>query len=247
MTQIIFPRYLYKESPLISSQISPYARINPVSAVNGQQAFESAFAPDQQLQKKQIYLDYKSFYKLWDSEKRALIIAKLKQEEFSVFFIFQKQNQPDEPILAEIDEDLKLKINGQKKSIFLLNDQDIQGLSSIEHSSAIDKLSLAIDDSIIMKFDQFKEVGDVLGVSSWVGKGVFKSHLSLSSFKGLEEFVISSHNSFVNKNIHLQSFDQGNFVQMMINYFQLPDFELDDENIKILLNVFYYNSIFSKL
>ena len=166
MDQINFPKYLYKASSrFFSSQISPYAQFNPVNAVNGRQAFESAFAPNQQLQKKQIYLDYKTFYKLWDSERRALIIAKLKQEKFSVFFICQK-NKPDKPILAEIDDELELKINGVKKSIFLLNDDDILGLSSIDHSSAIDKLSLAKDDSIIMKFDQFKEVGDVLDISS---------------------------------------------------------------------------------
>lgn len=238
MQKIIFPEYLYKKTRNLSLQVSPYAQFNPVSAINGEQAFESSFAPIQQPQKKQIYFDYNTFFRLLNKEERALIIAKLKAEGFSVSFIFQKA---DILTLAEIDEDLNIQIDSQSKNIFLLNDEDIEKLSNIDHAKAIDKLSLAKDNSIILSFAQFKELGDILSVNSWVEKDVYQSHLT---------FCCNQDQKTINKSTICRSFteidfvrttddlNKNNFLIELRAYSQLPNFNTEDQHIQKILNLF---------
>ena len=238
----IFPACLYKKSPSTSQQTSPDALFNPLNAIDGKQAFTSEFAPDQQLQKKQIFLNYKSFYRVADDpQERALIIAKLKDEGFSVSFIFTKGSKA---VAVEVDDDLEVKIGSDGKSIFLLNDQDIEKLSNLDNSETIKELSLALDDSIIMSYDQVKEVGEILGMNSWVQKGIYKNHKFMCLLGGLENAPISYHKGFMKKIIHSIALDQYHFqeltlnFEMMLNYFQLPDIDVNDENIKKLLDYF---------
>ena len=80
-----------------------------------------------------------------------------------------------EKVAVEVDDDLEVKIGSDGKSIFLLNDQDIEKLSNLDNSETIKELSLALDDSIIMSYDQVKEVGEILGMNSWVQKGIYKN------------------------------------------------------------------------
>ncbi len=237
-----FPAYLYKKSPSASQQTSPDALFNPLNAIDGKQAFTSEFAPDQQLQKKQIFLNYKSFYRVADdTQERALIITKLKDEGFSVYFIFTKGSKP---VAVDVDDDLEVKIGSDGKSIFLLNDQDIEKLSNLDNSETIKELSLALDDSIIMSYEQVKEVGEILGMNSWVQKGIYKNHKFMCLLSGLEKVPISDHKGFMKKIIHSIALDQYHFqeltlnFEMMLNYFQLPDIDLNDENIKKLLDYF---------
>ena len=81
------PEYLFKEkSSLLSKQTPPNAIFSPARAIAGEEGFTSQTAPNQQPQKKQIFLDYNSCYRLWNPNEMALEIAKLKNEEFEEYF-----------------------------------------------------------------------------------------------------------------------------------------------------------------
>ena len=86
------PEYLFQEQSKTSPQISPDATFNPVNALGGGGGFVSQTAPNQQPQKKEIYLDYNSIFRLWKPENVALVIAKLKKEGFEVALIQNLEN-----------------------------------------------------------------------------------------------------------------------------------------------------------
>ncbi len=118
MIENLLPKYLFKKKSSISSHIPQGALFSPTSAIENQQAFESLHSPaNEEFQKKQIYFDYQAIFRLWDKNERALIIAKLKEEGFEVFFIFTRNQRP---VLAKIDQDLKVEIRDRKKVFFYL-------------------------------------------------------------------------------------------------------------------------------
>ena len=104
----------------------------------------------------------------------------------------------------------------EKKVFFLLDDQDLEKLSQIDHDKVITKLGLAIDDSIILKYEQFKEIADILEVNSWVQKGFFKNHLRISDVSYFNETTTLV--KFLLKQVHLSHQE---ISKMMINYFSL--------------------------
>jgi hypothetical protein len=238
-THPILPRFLYKPKPLVSNQISPSAIFIASKAIEGEQAFESQLAPDQQLQKKQIYLNYKSFYRLWDNQQRALIIAKLKKMGFSVSLIFDINSKPK---AFEVDDDLKISIDKENKSIFLLDDKEIAQLSKIDNAQAIEKLSLASDDVIIMEYGQFEEVANIFRVNSLVTKHLFHSHLTLSYFNGIDLTRLGIRNSFLKNIKNKPHFTDLENMQELERLSKFQDFNAGNETVKNMLDLYinYY-------
>jgi hypothetical protein len=240
MIENLLPKYLFKKKSSTSTHIPQGALFSPNDAIQSDQGFQPLVSPSEELQKKQIYLDYQSIFRLWDKNERALIIAKLKDEGFEIFFIYERNAKP---VSAEIDRDLKVKVDDVKKSIFLLEDEDLKKLSQFDQDKVIDELSLAIDDSIILKYDHFKEIADILEVNSWVQKGIFKSNLRLTDVDFLNESKIQINKNFISKQLHKiqKSVDLSEkwiFAEVMINYFKLPDFDIENDKIRELLNIF---------
>ena len=234
MIENLLPEYLFKKKSSASNHIPQGAPFSSSEAIKNGQGFQPLFSPSEQLQKKQIYLNYQSIFRLWDKNERALIIAKLKEEGFDIFFIFEKNKRS---VRVEINQDLEVEINNTKKSIFLLDDRDLEKLSQIDQERVINKLGLAIDDSIILEYHQFKEIADILGVNSWVQNGAFKSHLRFSDIHVLNGSKFEYAES-IKGYLHQEKFDEDNLKQMMINYFQLPGFDAEDKKIKKLLEKF---------
>ena len=179
------PEYLFQEQSQTSPQISPDATFNPANALGGGGGFVSQTAPNQQPKKKEIYLDYKSIFRLWKSENVALVIAKLKKEGFEIYFI---QNSENNNIFKSKIDDSKFKDKkGNSQNIFELSDDFIKdNFSQQDHKDSIKKLKLASDDSIILDYAQFKEVHSIITQEHWVDEEEVnvKSPLASSFLEG---------------------------------------------------------------
>jgi hypothetical protein len=92
MIENLLPKYLFKKKSSTSTHIPQGALFSPNDAIQSDQGFQPLVSPSEELQKKQIYLDYQSIFRLWDKNERALIIAKLKDEGFEIF-LFTKEMQ----------------------------------------------------------------------------------------------------------------------------------------------------------
>jgi|GEM_PF-2470552 len=161
------PKYLFQEQSKTSPQISPDATFNPASAIGGSGGFVLQTAPNQQPKKKEIYLDYNSILRLKKPADVALAIAKLKEEGFEVAFI---QNLENNNIFKSKIDDSKFKDKkGNSQNVFSLSDDFIkQNFSAQIHETSAKKLNLASDDSIILNYDQFKEISEILTQEHWV-------------------------------------------------------------------------------
>ena len=115
MIENLLPKYLFKNKLSTSSHIPQGAPFSSTDAIESNQGFQPLFSPSAELQKKQIYLDYQSIFRLWDKNERALIIAKLKDEGFEIFFIYERSGRL---VSAEINQDLEVEINKYKKKYF---------------------------------------------------------------------------------------------------------------------------------
>ena len=177
------PEYLFKEqSSLLSKQTPPNAIFSPARAIAGEEGFTSQTAPNQQPQKKQIFLDYNSCYRLWDPIQMALTIAKLKQEGVEVAII--QTNENGKIFRNEIDDNFNFKDkNGAPKNIFELSDDFIQeNFSKKDHKKSAEEISMASDDSINLNYSQLKEIHDTLTQEHWddADRISIRSHLSYS-------------------------------------------------------------------
>ncbi len=204
------PEYLFKKPSQTSRQQAPDATFDPASAVAGREGFVSQTAPNQQPQKKQIFLDYNSIYRLWNPTQLALTIAKLKEEGFEVFIIQAPENE--RAFASKIDDDLKFtdkKFTDKKTSIFELSDDFIEkNFSKKDHKKSAEELSLASDDSIILNYSQLKEIHDTLTQEHWDDKKKIttRSHLSYSFLDyAVEEYNPKSYEDVIElskSNIH---------------------------------------------
>ena len=179
------PEYLFQEQSQTSPQISPDATFNPANALGGGGGFVSQTAPNQQPKKKEIYLDYKSIFRLWKSENVALVIAKLKKEGFEVAFIQKLEN--GKIFTSKIDDSKFKDKKGNSQNIFELSDDFIKdNFSQQDHKESIKKLNLASDDSIILDYAQFKEIHSLLTQEHWVDeeKVNVRSNLAWSFLEG---------------------------------------------------------------
>ena len=112
MIESLLPKYLFKKKSSTSSHIPQGAPFSTIDAIESNQGFQPLFSPSEELQKKQIYLDCQFIFRLWDKNERALIIAKLKDEGFEIFFIYERDGKP---VSVEINQDLKVEIDDRKK------------------------------------------------------------------------------------------------------------------------------------
>ena len=182
------PEYLFQEQSQTSPQISPDATFNPANALGGGGGFVSQTAPNQQPKKKEIYLDYKSIFRLWKSENVALVIAKLKKEGFEVAFIQKLEN--GKIFTSKIDDSKFKDKKGNSQNIFELSDDFIKdNFSQQDHKDSIKKLNLASDDSIILDYAQFKEIHSLLTQEHWVDKKKIdtRGHLTWGFLEGSTE------------------------------------------------------------
>lgn len=102
--------FLFQEISRSSRQKPLYAPFSAEDAMIGGLGFKPQTSPSQTPKKRQVFLDYNSCYRLWNSVEMALEIAKLKDEGFDVAFILKKT---DGEIFAS---SIEYKADGDKKS-----------------------------------------------------------------------------------------------------------------------------------
>ena len=227
------PEYLFQEQSKTSPQISPDATFDPVNAIGGGGGFVSQTAPNQQPKKKEIYLDYKSIFRLWKPENVALVIAKLKKEGFEVAFIQNLEN--GEISASKIDDSTFKDKNGKSQNVFGLSDDFIKdNFSQQTHEESIKKLNLARDDSIILDYAQFKEIHSLLTQENWADKSekIIESGLSRNYLEGSTEI-----NNFKSYKQVIQSLKSGDNesdiafqLELTFNLLYNKDFDIQDPN-----------------
>ena len=224
------PEYLFQEQSQTSPQISPDATFDPANAIGGGGGFVSQTAPNQQPKKKEIYLDYKSIFRLWKPENVALVIAKLKKEGFEIYFIQNLEN--GEIFTSKIDDDYKFKDKkGYSQNIFGLSDDFIKdNFSQQTHEKSTKKLKLASDDSIILDYAQFKEIHSILTQEHWVDeeKVNVKSPLAWGVLEGLTEKV----NSRSYAQIVKSATDGSPYYNSIYDLINHKDFNITDRDTK---------------
>lgn len=197
--------YLFQKKTSNQEQNSPFDPFSVSDGIDGGKGFVSQTSPNQQPQRKKIFLDYNSTYSLFDSSQLALTIAKLQMEGFEVSFIFKTPE--DDIVKKEVFDDLSVKnIDGKKISIFEFTDSFCNNFfSKIDRKESVKQLNLASDESIILSYDQFEKIHDICSKEHWDGelKESTKSHLSYNFLKGSVEprkLYKKEFDDFVSKN-----------------------------------------------
>ncbi len=173
------PSFLFDESTKFKSKHNALYSFSPANALSKDDPFLPLSSPNQQPKKKNIYLNHQSFLLLDKSSNIALIIAKLKQEGFEVFLIFDDCNQST--IASPVNDQLKFSDQNKNiKSIFSIDQSFIRTLNRQKDFTQIaEDLELAIDDSIILDSVQFQQVEKLLTDAVLTSHEVVKDHLVL--------------------------------------------------------------------
>jgi len=173
------PSFLFDESTKFKSKHNALHSFSPANALSKDDPFLPLSSPNQQPKKKNIYLNHQSFLLLDKSSNIALIIAKLKQEGFEVFLIFDDCNQST--IASPVNDQLKFSDQNKNiKSIFSIDQSFIRTLNRQKDFTQIaEDLELAVDDSIILDSVQFQQVEKLLTDAVLTSHEVIKDHLVL--------------------------------------------------------------------